>query len=236
MKEIAISTVMSIITGIVANFIYCRISNKRFWHFLSFIPGMNKNDIIYPFSGIREMDSSKNHSCKINSDCVRWECGTIMCWVYVDPIGEGIRDSQNNRYIFAHTTTPGKSPYYNRFSLGCLGKDEKSWEVILTDNKTVPCKLSIRDKLKTGWHHFTFSWNRTKSEMLFFIDKGLEGNDLKPITNWPEKFADNLVIGAWATEHDCHYCNTRIAYPVIIKKYLDCNSPEVIKHFNKKPA
>jgi len=197
----------------------------------------DETEIIRIFSDIREISSSKKNSHKTSANYVMWECGTILCWVYVNPLDKGIRDLQNNRYVFAHMTkAEPNSIYYNRFSMGCLGKNgEKRWEVTLTNDNAVQSKLTIPDKLETGWHNFVFSWSRSKSEMIFFIDRGKKGNDLKSNTNWPEELGSNLVIGTWATDNDGHYCNTKIAYPEIINKYLDCDSPEIIEHFKRKP-
>lgn len=196
-------------------------------------------DIFRPFSEVREINSSKRNSCKIDSSYVLWECGTIMCWVYVSPPSEGIRELKKHRYIFAHITGYQSTPqllYYNRFSLGCLGKNEaKRWEVTLTNKNGKSSTLTIADKLETGWHHFMFSWNRKEKQMSFFIDLGEHGNVLKPVSNWPEKTGNNLTIGTWATDNDGHYCNTKIAYPKIINKSLDCNFFEVIENFNRKP-
>ncbi len=217
----------SIALSVIANYIYYWLTGRNFLGLI----------VIRPFK-IRTIKSSRSNSFKSDSNIVMWECGTIMCWVYVTPLGEGIRDLKNNRYIFGHITKADpNSTYYNRFSMGCLGKKgEKRWEVTLTNNDAKSSLLTIKDKLETGWHHFAISWNRKKKKVEFFIDKGDNGHDFKPISNWPEKIGENLVIGGWAKEHDFHYCNTSIAYPEIINKCLNCKSRKVMKSLKRKPV
>lgn len=196
-----------------------------------------ETEIIRPFPEVRDINSIKKNSYKTSSEFIMWEQGTVMCWVYVNPEGEGIRDRQNNHYILGHITkAESNSIYYNRFSIGCLGKSNpKRWEVTLTNNKAEQSTLPIQDKLVTGWHHFMCSWNRKKNEMNFLIDKGEKGNNFsQSMMYWPEKAGDKLVIGAWASDHEGHYCNTKIAFPEIINKYLSHDSPEVIDNYAKK--
>ena len=80
--------------SVIANYIYFWLSGKSFLSFLSW----NKDKIInLSLFDISKIKSSLSNCFKIESDVVMWECGTIMCWVYVNPCGEGIRELNKHR-------------------------------------------------------------------------------------------------------------------------------------------
>ena len=168
---------------------------------------------------------------------------SIMIWVKVPPKGEGLRSLKSNKYIIAHTTGAVNErgwPYNNRFSLGLMSSG--CWEVRVSNNcAEQDCEVSIgfADVLDSGWHHFMIAWDRSQPIIEFIIDGGKSGKDLAKETffsHWPTQLTDKVIIGGWASENECFYCETELYQLLIYNKYIDTDSEEYKNHKKKQPS
>lgn len=187
------------------------------------------------------ISSEKKNRFKIDADFLLWEQCTLMLWVLVPPKGQGLRNSPSNRYILAHNTGENekkKENYFNQFVLR-HSISRNNWNISISNNKAQypPKRISIKDGLEPGWHHFFISWDRTKPKLLFAIDGGKGGNDLSTscFAYWPERAAENMSVGAWPNDLECHYCKTKLFKLVIYDHYLDINSDPSKEHLSHKP-
>jgi len=81
------------------------------------------------------VSSEKLNPLKISADFFLWPKCTVMLWVLIPPKGRGLRDSPNNRYLFAHhtgKTNEERDAYKNQFALRHSSTHHR-WE-FLTSN------------------------------------------------------------------------------------------------------
>lgn len=188
-----------------------------------------------PFKFLAE----KKNRYPIPSEFILWEKCTILLWVYISPRGQGIRAGDGNKYLIGHMTDVVNKeqgwPFYNRFSLGILKGD--TWSVIISSNKSQEKHVNISDGLDPGWHQFYVSWNRSKPILDFAIDLGQSGRNFSiDIANyWPERVAENVILGSWVSEWKGHYSETEVYKVEIYAQYLELEDDVTRMHFKSKP-
>lgn len=189
----------------------------------------------------QEINGETKNRITIAGDFLLWEKCTILIWVWVTPKGVDLRDAPSNRYILAHHTgfaNREKETFKNQF---CFRYSlRKAWQVTFSnEGGEYPNRpLNIDDALETGWHQFLISWDKTKPSLRLLIDGGKNGSDLitSSLKSWPEKIGDNVIVGAWPSNWDGHYCNTKIYLLQIINDCLLATDKVVIDHYQRKPA
>jgi hypothetical protein len=179
----------------------------------------------------------------INSDFLDWEKATVLLWVKIPPLGQGLRDNKSNKYILAHNTGVDHErgwPYNNRFSLGRF-LDPGYWAVTISRNNAEEEKeqtLGFDDHLEPGWHQFMISWDRSKKNMEFIIDGSFTKKEFAPkdmLNHWPVQLTGKVYVGAWTTDWENFYCDTFLYLLEIFDDFLDTDSKEVKEHKRKKP-
>ncbi|MBP9503276.1 MAG: hypothetical protein KBF17_14035 [Candidatus Promineofilum sp.] len=185
--------------------------------------------------------ASKKNRLKIDSSFLLWEQCTLLLWVLVPPLGQGLRDSPSNRYLCAHHTGSADEKgnrFFNQFSIRHTVVRER-WEVTVSNNQGAYSShpLKVPDALESGWHHFLIAWDRSEAKAVFLIDGGGGGSDLSRsiISSWPDRLSEKLTVGAWDSDYDGHYCETKLAHMVLIDSYLDSIDPIVKDHIGRKP-
>ncbi|GEM_PF-5800307 len=186
-----------------------------------------------------DIKSNKKNKYSIPTKFLKHEKVTIMLWVFVPGKNELLRDAPTNRYLISHYTEEidDNDEYLNQFCLRYTHKNQ--WEVSYSNNKgQYPNKgLFVDDALPTGWHHFIISWDLEEQIIQLLINCGKSGSDITKsfLHNWPTEFADKTTIGAWPTDYDGHYCETKLFNLAVVYDFLDIKNPIVSKHFNLKP-
>lgn len=193
-----------------------------------------------------EILSRTKNRIRIDSDFLLWEKCTIVLWVYVQPQGEGLRNSPDHRYLIAHNTGEIKVEgekwprYFNQFALRHASTRGK-WELKFSNAKAppeyYPNGLIIGDGLLEGWHQFVISWNHDKPKIMLFIDGGKSGQDLSTsyLPYWPKEIDQNITIGAWTNDYSGHYCETRLAHIWIVDEFLEEDNIVIKEHLKLKP-
>lgn len=66
-----------------------------------------------------KISASRKNLFSIPSDFLQWEKCAVVLWVNVPPKGQGVRNTDSNRYIIAHMTEVANKeqgwPFYDRF-------------------------------------------------------------------------------------------------------------------------
>jgi len=183
---------------------------------------------------------AKKNRLKIPSDFLYWQQCTIMMWVLVPPRGQGLRDSPSNRYLLAHHTGKTNSEnhtYFNHFSLEHSAG--RVWRVRFSNDKAEYPNppLLIQDGLDPGWHQFLIAWDRSEPKIVFLIDAGRSGNDYLTSfsKNWPERLADNLTVGTWVIDMECHNSEAKLFKLSIFDRFLESTDSAVKTHFLLRP-
>ncbi len=180
---------------------------------------------------------------KVNADFLTWMQCTILVWVLVPPKGTGLRDSQSNRYILAHSTgatDENGDRYYNQFCIR-YSSVRNRWEVQYSNGKPeYPYEyLTKEDDFRAGWHQFMITWNNHLPEIILMIDnrKNDGGIPEKYLDYWPNSVAENVLIGGWDVDadSDSYYCETKLAHLWIAPIFSDGTSEIVQEHAKLKP-
>jgi len=185
------------------------------------------------------VSSEKLNPLKISADFLLWPKCTVMLWVWVPPKGKGLRDSPNNRYLFAHhtgKTDDDRDAYKNQFVLR-HSRSHNRWE-FLTSNGSAEYgnSLNAKDGLEPGWHHFLIAWDRPRSKTIFLIDGASGGSDVSNVSfrHWPEE-GDKLFVGTWVSEWEGHFCETKLLQLRIFDDFLTGNDTPVQEQLLLKP-
>jgi len=190
-----------------------------------------------------EISAQAKNRLKIESDFLLWAQCTILLWVYVPPKGKGLRNSPSNKYLLAHHTGEANREnwtYYNQFVLRHTSVRER-WEVQFSNGKKPPQYpdeyLTIGDGLEVGWHQFMIAWDNEKPKLTFTIDGGKGGNDLSTSYRpfWVEELDEKVTVGAWVTDWEGHYCETKLFQLLILDNFLDVTDSIVKEHLKLKP-
>lgn len=184
------------------------------------------------------ISSSRKNKQLVASDFILWDECTLMVWVYMPPRGEGLRDSNHNRCLLAHTTgRTDTGENYNGFTL--RHNEYQQWKFSFSNNKAKygSKQLLVDDGLEHGWHHLLIRWNKLAPELSFLIDKGNCGNDRSSsfLSYWPEKNDENITVGAGTSGDASTYCETKLLSLWICNKFLSPDDEILITHFSREP-
>jgi hypothetical protein len=135
-----------------------------------------------------------------DSTTLNLSVGTAEMWIYVN---DNIRDTQENRYLFAHKGTCGSGCYSNRIS---LSHDMSGvWLFAISDSTGYGNNhaISITDNLIDGWHHFAVTWNKYSESG--YIEMFIDGISVKKKTNmvnyFPDNHEDGIYVGSWSSNY-----------------------------------
>lgn len=186
-----------------------------------------------------KITADRKNKFPIPSDFLQWEKCTIIFWANIPPKGKGIRCKDTYRYFISHYTdivNPEQGwPYYNRFSVGYT--PQESWLLGVSSSTSDEKFLWIDDGLDPGWHQFYISWDRSQPIVEIAIDDGEGGKQFSSemLSAWPDKLAEKVWLGSWATNWEGGYCETELFKTVIYKQYFPLGSNVVKLHASKKP-
>jgi len=179
------------------------------------------------------------HPTLIAADFILWNEYTIMLWVNVPLMGLGLRDSGKNRCLFSHTTGwKEKEGNFNGFTLRHLKDNDKNqWQFSFSNDnaKYLPKGIYITDDLEPGWHQFLIEWTKLapKPELKVLIDKVTRARSSNFLPYWPEKHAENMMVGAF-NNGDMHtYCETDLQKFWICNKYLALDNEIIQLHYSR---
>lgn len=204
------------------------------------------NPVIVPETAIHEITSKRKVSVvPISSEFISSPQGTFSVWVYIQPFGNGIRELENNRYIFAHATNNGrpkdingKRRYVNVIAF-CRGPRkwspprEPAWRLFLANAEGEKKSWFFNDSeaLKSGWHHFLFRWDHDRLSLELLLDSEIiirADQDYRKF--WPNHHDNQAFIGSWPTFNRIHFIETRIARVQYSRTYMTDNEVKVELH------
>ncbi|MFC1474654.1 hypothetical protein ACFLQK_01295, partial [bacterium] len=164
--------------------------------------------------------AAQNHIL-MSSNFLMEDQGSFAAWVLISEKGTGIRNG--NRYIVSHETTQGgrglkDNKYRNIFRLGYVNGD---WMFGITKDDNPEKRIAFRDDLESDWHHFMIRWDKKKPIFQILINgvKVVSGMDF--VSDWPEVFSKEVVIGTWPDFNIRHYVDTMIYRVFVATHYLD---------------
>lgn len=176
----------------------------------------------------------------ISSNEIQNTCGTISVWIYIHKVGEGIRQLENNRYIFA-SATDVNGPYKNVFAL-CHGPQKKynpptdpSWKIWLVNEKGEGKAWSYPDggEFTPGWHLMIVRWDYAAQLIEFIVNKKVIISETGYIKYWPKKYQDRVFIGCWPNKAKIHFVNTYLARFTALPYWVD--DKWINKEFENRP-
>ena len=172
-----------------------------------------------------------------SSDYLRGIEGTLGVWLYLHPFGQGIRELENNRYIFAHDTNGGdvlelngKRRYVNVFSLSRGPRSSYRppsrpvWRVWLANGTGKGKSWKLPDSntdLAPGWHHFAVRWNHRGPLLQLLIDGRSRLSTASYLDYWPDEFADTAFLGCWQSLARVHFIETLTSRFIASTYFLD---------------
>ena len=162
---------------------------------------LEEGDIAGPFAG----DGSDILKYPADETTLNLEIGTFEAWVYVD---DEIRESSQNRYIFAHQSNCEPNCYSNRISLGHTLNN--IWLFTISNSAGESISISRGDSLSVGWHHFAAVWDKNTDGgyIGLFID-GYKVEEETEVSNYfPSDYEDGIYIGQWSPSYG--WVNTQI--------------------------
>ena len=147
-------------------------------------------DVASPFAG----DGPDTLKYPADETTLDFEEGTIEMWVYVN---DNIRETSQNRYLFAHSGSCGSGCYANRMSFGHMTNNK--WGFAITNSTGATASMSVGDTLTEGWHHFAVTWdNSTEGGYIeMFIDGASVDKKTGVASNFPEDYESGLYVGSW---------------------------------------
>jgi class 3 adenylate cyclase len=157
----------------------------------------------------------------------RKSIGTLSLWVCLEEVGQGIRQLNNNRYLFA-CVRRAKPRYKNVFAL-CHGpmrfnpSAEPSWKLWLADEDGRERIWSCPDggRFSPGWHLFIVRWNHNEDVLEMLIDGKSHIKATDYLQYWPKGRADHAHIGYWPLSGAHHCANTSLARLQIVQSCVD---------------
>lgn len=161
-----------------------------------------------------------------SSDFLKERRGGVSMWVELPSFGQGIRHLVNNRYLIAHATNEGKTPYQNVVGLSRGPRIyeppiEPRWKVLLIDKNGQIFELAEEDTedIEPGWHHFLLRWNHDAPLLQLLIDGVSKITNNKYIEYWPTEYAETVLFGTWPYRWSEFYLNGKIARTQVHKKW-----------------
>jgi len=181
------------------------------------------------------ISSERKNKQPIPANFIQWDECTLMVWVYIPPLGDGVRDGNKNRCLFSHTT--GHNDAWANFNGFTLRHNEHNqWHFSFSNSKAryASKPLLIEDSLDAGWHHFLLQWNKFIPELKLLIDKGVRGSARSNtfLSYWPEKNAENITVGAWENGDSNSYCETKLLSLWVCNKYLSMDDDMLRTHYS----
>lgn len=176
----------------------------------------------------------------LSSEFILWDEATIMFWIYVTPVGYGIRSVNHNqsRYILCHyTNIVDNKKHVNWFSLRY--STEQQWQLNISGKDGNPWTLRIGDRLDSGWHHFMVSWSRKEDKISCYVDLGEKNAgavvEKFPVQFWPTEASNPVIFGIWpnykkSTFRSDRCCNTKIYQMVVKNEYLKPSDQTIRTH------
>lgn len=145
---------------------------------------------------------------------VRSSCGTISVWVYVHQRGSGIRELENNRYLFA-CATDFVGPYRNVFAFA-HGPTQYSppakaaWKLWLANSKGDGKTWTYPDggEFDVGWHLVLVRWDHSGPLIEMLIDGITVVSDTGYLGFWPDEYPERAYAGCWPNKSRIHWANT----------------------------
>lgn len=198
-----------------------------------------KTPKIWQFKQELEISSTKKNRQNVDGAFLGWPKCTIMLWVLVPIEGRGLRNAPDYRYILAHQTNDPNEPK-NRNLFAVRFTPHRRWEIIFTNDKgqSPPEGLVIPDGLQTGWHHFWIAWDHSSPTVVFRIDEGRAGESRSNtyLSYWPEKQAENVIVGAWVTTdpYPTSYCDTTLFELRIYPDFIGMGDSRLSEHLRLK--
>ncbi len=186
----------------------------------------------------RLMDHTRPESLEnVGVRVLRSPRGTISVWVYLDQQGRGIRELDNNRYLFS-SATDLKMPYKNVFAFA-LGPTkfhaDLAWTLSIANGKGVNKSWSYPDggEFDVGWHLILACWDHSAPLLKMIIDHKTVISETGYLNWWPQKYPDRAYIGCWPNRADCHWANTYLSRLRMVPRFVE--ESWITDELSKKP-
>jgi len=154
----------------------------------------------------------------VSSGFLRERSGGMSLWVELPSFGQGIRHLVNNRYLIAHATNEGKSPYQNVIGLSRGPRiydppTEPRWKLWLVNENCKGFERTVEDTedIEPGWHHFLVRWNHDAPLIELLIDGVTEISTNEYLEYWPTEYAETVLFGTWPHRWSEFYLNGKLA-------------------------